>query len=129
MKRGPKTRGSAPKNLTGRRSVSALESPWWTDLSTRLAEFNLNVGDVLQIEKITERLPSYTDGRRPKPRTAARRLAKVLELVERGPNGSRSRGASYRILQATAVTPNGDDHLAIDDDWLLQSIERMTGGK
>lgn len=80
----------------------------------------------LSIEELTEGLPCYPDGRRPRPRAAARRLRHVLQLVERGPNGSLGRGARYTVLPPPREAP---EHLLIDDDWLLQSVARIVGKK
>lgn len=85
------------------------------------------VGRVLSIEDLTQMIPSYPDGRRPRSRTVARRMSPVLELVERGPNGSRGKGATYRILPSRAEVTDGEP-IAKDDEWLLAAVERMTGG-
>lgn len=93
------------------------------------------VGRTLTIEEIASRVSSYPDGRSVRPRTASRRLAPILELVERGPNGSRGRGATYRIraLPAQADPPERDDVADVvigsDHQWLLEQVERMTKGK
>lgn len=85
-------------------------------------------GQVLSIEEITERVPSYPDGRRPRPRAVARRLRPVLELVERGPNGSRGKGATYRILTPRTEEPS-EDAVVADLDWLEAAARRMTKEK
>jgi hypothetical protein len=102
------------------------------------------VGRTLTIEELTQTLPSYEDGRRPRPRAAARRLLArgAVELVLRGPNDSLGRGATYRvvepIVQAAAVSPPPDwrpttdapdDELRPDMDWLEAAVERMTKPK
>jgi hypothetical protein len=81
---------------------------------------------MVTIEELTERLPCYPDGRRPRPRAAARRLVHILELVCRGPNGSLGHGATYRIVRPPEPVP---EHTLIDDDWIQQSVERMLGKK
>jgi hypothetical protein len=78
---------------------------------------------------------AYPDGRRVRPRTVSRRLAPILELIERGPNGSRGRGATYRIRplptqgEPSERTDVPDDVIGSDHQWLLEQVERMTGGK
>ena len=69
-------------------------SPWWHDVARELLMRPGLVGQEVTIEELTEGLPCYPDGRRPRPRAAARRLRHVLELVSRGPNGSRGKGFS-----------------------------------
>jgi hypothetical protein len=92
------------------------------------------VGKVLPIEEIARIVPPYPDGRRPRPQAVARRLRCILELVSRGPNGSRSRGATYRILPILTPAPMpredvGDVVIRSDHRWLLEQVERMTKGK
>lgn len=88
------------------------------------------VGATLLIADIVQTLPSYPDGRRPRPRTAARRLAPILQLVSRGPNGSLGNGATYRIVPPIipGLPLHTQDIVEIphDEEWLLQSIEKMT---
>lgn len=74
------------------------------------------------MEELTQIVPDYPDGRRPRPRTVARRLAPVLTLIERGPNGSLGRGATYRIVPGRSVGP---DDIPSDDEWLLQAADRV----
>jgi hypothetical protein len=85
-------------------------------------------GQAFTIEQITERLPAYPDGRRPRARAAARRLRPILELVERGPNGSLGRGATYRIVPVTAPQPS-EEAVSADLDWLEEAAARMTKGR
>lgn len=85
------------------------------------------VGTEVTIEALTESLPSYPDGRRPRARAAARRLRSILELVSRGPNGSRGKGAVYRIVRPPEQAPV--EHSLIDEDWLKESIERIVEKK
>lgn len=68
-------------------------------------------------------VPSYPDGRRPRPRTVIRRMTAVLEIVSRGPNGSLGRGSVWRVIPNREVGP---DDIPSDDEWLLASAERMT---
>lgn len=89
-------------------------------------------GRTLSIEEIAAALPSYPDGRRARPRVAARRLRAVLRLVERGPNGALGRGATYEVLAARAPEPPARDDIedqAIEpaDGWLADAVRRMTG--
>lgn len=89
-------------------------------------------GSVLSIEEIAALVPSYPDGGRPRARAVARRLRPILELVDRGPNGSLGRGATYRIVSNVRARPVGEasvseDVLAPDMDWLMKSVKRMTG--
>jgi hypothetical protein len=89
---------------------------------------------VVSIEELTQMVPTYPDGRRARPRAVVRRLRSILEVVQRGPNGSLSRGSVFRILppqqeQACIPPPEDEDTVQTDQDWLLSSIERMTGGK
>lgn len=85
------------------------------------------VGTEVTIEELTEGLPCYPDGRRPRPRAAARRLRPILELVRRGPNGSRGKGAVYRVVRPPEE--QGIEHGLIDEGWLLESVKRVLGKK
>lgn len=92
------------------------------------------VGRTLSIEELVGMLPTYRDGTRPRGRSVARRLAPILELVSRGPNGSRGRGATYRIRPPPSAEVVGRidvDDVAIcsDEEWLLEQVERMTAAK
>jgi len=86
----------------------------------------------MSIEEVLVHVPCYPDGRRPRARAAARRLRPILELVERGPNGSLGRGATYRITAAAPPHPDGvrtdieDQGIAPADDWLADAVRRMT---
>ena len=75
-------------------------------------------------------LPPYPNGTRPRPRTAVRRLeqAGALELVERGPNGSKGKGARYRILPERPPPPAAEP-LVENERYLEDAVERMTKGK
>lgn len=115
--------------------VSSLDSPWWEGVSSELLARPDLVGRTLTIEELAQTVPSYPDGRRPRTRAVARRLRPILELVERGPNGSLSRGATYRIrapqprAEAVPITETPDDELKPNVDWLEEQVRRMTGGK
>lgn len=125
-----RTRGAPPKNLTGRMPVSSMDSPWWDLVASEITSPDRLGGRTLTIEELTGLIPSYPDGRRARPRTVARRLRSVLELVERGPNGSLGRGATYRVLTPT-VAPSSiqsDSVVQADDEWLAKSVEKMTDG-
>ena len=127
-------RGASPRTLTGRDRVRSLDSPWWERVTSEMGLRPDLVGRTLTIEEITQIVPSYPDGRRPRPMTAARRLGRILELVSRGPNGSRSRGATYRILAIPDPTPlmrEDVEDIAIRSDrgWLLEQVKRMTKAK
>lgn len=102
------------------------DSPWWRDVAQELITRPGLVGSQLTIEAITEMVPCYPDGRQVRPRAVARRLAGILELVSRGPNGSLGRGAVYRIIRPRVPTP---EHALVDDEWLRLSVERMLGKK
>ncbi len=126
------TRGKSPSSLTGRLPVSSMESPWWDAVASELIKRTGLVGQVISIEELTAMIPDYPDGGRCRPRAAARRLSAILELVERGPNGSRGKGATYRIVLPLAKpAPAGRDDIAPDEipiatSWLDNAIERMT---
>lgn len=124
-------RGRPPSSLTGQVSVRATESPWWDSVAALLASREDLRGRTLAIEEIAALVPPYPDGRRVRPRAAARRLRPILELVERGPNGSLGRGATYRIVPPVARPPVGrddieDEGIAPADDWLNDAVKRMT---
>lgn len=86
------------------------------------------VGSQVTIEELTSSLPCYPDGRRPRPRAAARRLRPILEVVARGPNGSLGKGAVYRVVRpAEGLIP--PEHNLIDDAWLQESVARIVGKK
>lgn len=67
-------------------------------------------------------VPDYPDGRRPRPRTVARRLSPILTLVSRGPNGSLGRGATYRVVPSREVGP---DDIPSDDEWLTAAAAKV----
>lgn len=111
--------------------MSSLESPWWDSVASALSSRGDLVGRTMSIEDILAEVPSYPDGRRPRTRTAARRLRSVLELVERGPNGSLGRGAVYRIVSSAPLPRAGrddieDEGIAPATDWLADAVRRMT---
>lgn len=83
------------------------------------------------IEQLSACIQSYPDGRRPKPRTVARRLLEygAIELVERGPNGSLGNGAKYKILPERSLPPAMDSEMIENSDYLEKAVERMTKGK
>lgn len=99
-------------------------------MANTLSSCGIVEGETYTSEKLAELVPAYPDGRRPRPRAVVRRLAPMLQLVERGPNGSLSRGATYRIVVPPPV-PDEDpsEKLATDDDWLMQAVEKMTTPK
>lgn len=109
--------------------VRSGPSPWWDSVTSEVGGPAGLVGTLLTIEELTERIPCYPDGRRPRTRTVARRLRSILELVSAGPNGSRSVGATYRVM-AYVPPPSyvSDEGMAIDEDWLAAAADRMTGG-
>lgn len=91
------------------------------------------VGRELSIEELTALVPDYPDGGRPRSRAVARRLRPIIELLDRGPNGSRGRGATYRIVANVRALPVGspdveEDAVRPDLDWLLGAVDRMTEG-
>lgn len=130
MSRKPRLKGSPPSTLTGRLPVSAEHSPWWDDVCSRLGQLGMLVGNLYTIEEITQMIPPYPDGRRPRPRAVARRLYEYLELVERGPNGSRGKGAKYKILSKEVYVPGHDDDVVpVDEEWLNSAVNKMTRTK
>ncbi len=126
-----KLKGEPPKVLTGPLPASSLDSPWWDQVMIDVTLSPGMVGRTISIEELTQIIPSYPDGRRPRPRTVARRLRSMMTLVERGPNGSRGRGATYRIDGRPIEKPvdASDDLITFDDEWLNQSVEKMTKRK
>ncbi len=130
-----RTHGRPPAHLTGKARVRSLVSPWWERVTSELLLVPGLVGRTLPIEEIAGMLPAYPDGGRPRTRTAARRMSSILELVSRGPNGSRGNGATYRIVAPMiASEPIGRDDvpdvvIGSDNRWLLEQVERMTKGK
>ena len=87
------------------------------------------VGETYSISDLTEMMPCYPDGRKARPRTVSRRLLELgaIELVERGPNGSLSRGATYKILPERPSPPAGDvEPLPDNAEFLEDAVERMT---
>ena len=128
-----KARGEAPKRLTGHMPVSPLDSPWWDRVMSEMTRDGGLVGKTLSIEELTQMVPSYEGGGRPRARTVARRLRPILELVSRGPNGSLGRGATYTVRVPVAdpgpETTRPDipiDEIAPATDWLEQAVRRMT---
>lgn len=126
-----KTKGEPPRNLTGQMPVKALDSPWWDGVASEITRPGGLVGRTLSIEELTELIPSYPDGRRPRPRAVARRLGRVLRLVERGPNGSRGRGAIYQVVAPPPPPDAGRDDVEADEvptdlEYLEQVIRKMT---
>ena len=94
-----RSKGRPPGNLTGQLPVSG-DSPWWRSVASEVCRNPTLVGKVFTIEEITSMCPVYPDGRTPRPRAVARRLLELnsIKLVERGPNGSKGKGAKYEIL-------------------------------
>jgi hypothetical protein len=90
----------------------------------------MQVGSVLPIEEIAQKVPAYPDGRRPVPRTVARRLLEygAIELVERGPNGAKGRGAKYKVLSRPSIA-HPIESIVENSDYLREAVERMTGEK
>lgn len=74
-------------------------------------------------EELADLMPDYYNGRRPRPATTVRRLRPCLELVERGPNGSLTRGARYRIIGSVLPdVPDVEPIDGFDGSWLLDAI-------
>jgi hypothetical protein len=98
---------------------------------SKLGSYGILVGTIYTVEEITQMIPSYPDGRKARPRTVARRLATCLSLVERGPNGSKSRGARYLVLQEPRrpSMQEGDEPVRVDEDWLNDAVDKMTRTK
>lgn len=75
-------------------------------------------------EELADLMPEYRPGRRPRPSATVRRLAPCLELVERGPNRSLTRGARYRIVASRLEPPpppvEGDE----DEGWIDEALSR-----
>ena len=130
-----RTLGAPPPNLTGGVRVRSLDSPWWTGVMSELLLVPGLVGQTLTIEELTQMVPPYPDGKRPRSRTVARRLASILELVSKGPNGSRGHGATYRVTAPPSIGGSigrqdvVDVVIGSDAKWLLEQVERMTKGK
>ena len=108
--------------------MSAQDSPWWAEVSRYLPRYGAKVGEVYGISELTEMMPCYPTGNHARPHTVARRLLELnaIELVERGPNGSLSRGARYRILPERAILPPAEDPVMDNADFLEKAVERMT---
>jgi hypothetical protein len=125
-------KGAPPVKLTGQMPVSSLESDHWDRIMSEITGPGGLVGRTLTIEELAGLIPTYPGGRRARGRTIARRMRPVLELIERGPNGSRGRGATYRVIARAEAVPAGspdieDQEISTDDDWLLRSVAKMTG--
>lgn len=75
-------------------------------------------------------IPDYPDGRRPRQRTVARRMLELgaIQLLERGPNGSLGKGATYRILPEQPPAPAAGP-VVENEDYLAKAVERMTRTK
>jgi hypothetical protein len=131
VSRKKRTKGRPPSKLTGQLPVSG-DSPWWRSVAS---EVSRHLGPIfpqwISIEVLTTSVRAYPDGRRPKARTVARRLLQygAIELVERGPNGSLSKGAAYKILPERPPAPAPDSEMIQNSDYLEQAVERMTKGK
>jgi hypothetical protein len=126
--RKKQTKGRPPSNLSGQLPVSG-DSPWWRTVASEMHLYGILVGMVFSIEEITQMVPAYPDGRRPAPRTVARRLLEygAIELVERGPNGAKGRGAKYKILPEPSLAPA--EPVVENNDYLEKAVERMTREK
>ena len=85
------------------------------------------MGKVVSVDELVALIVGLPGADPPRVRnhTVVRRLRPILELVERGPNGSLSRGASYRIVQPPPP-PEPDEFL--NERWLIDAADRM-GGK
>lgn len=97
-------------------------SPWWVTVASELSASEGLWGRDLTVEELAQMVPPYPDGRRARPRTVARRLARILQLISRGPNGSLGRGAVYRIVPNVAVGP---ETVETDDEWLAEAAARV----
>ena len=130
-------KGSPPPTLTGQIPVSSLDSQWWDQIALRVSSDTNLIGKVFTIEELSQmNILRYKDGAYPRGKTIARRLKPILELISRGPNGSLGKGAIYKIKGAIIVKEDiqirGDIknvEIAVADEWLKESIERMTKGK
>ena len=119
-----KRKGAPPKSLTGQVSVKSIDSPWWDSIAVHLSSNFL--GQTMSVEELASKIPPYPTGSRVKTRTVARRLKKILQLVERGPNRSLGNGATYKVLPLVSPQVEGEVEITSDDDWLEQQIRRMT---
>jgi hypothetical protein len=126
-----RTKGRPPSNLTGQLPVSG-DSPWWRSVASEVCK---HLGPIypqwIPIELLATCIQSYPDGRRPRVRTVARRLLEygAIELVERGPNGSLSKGAKYKILPERSLPPAMDSEMIDNAEFLEKAVERMTREK
>jgi hypothetical protein len=125
-----KAKGKPPSTLTGQLPVSADDSPWWREMASTVSKQGERVGTTWTIEEITQMIPDYPDGRRPRPRTVSRRLLELgtIELIERGPNGSLGKCAKYRILPELPPAPAAGP-VVENEDYLAKAVERMTKTK
>lgn len=122
------SKGSPPSKLTGQLSVSSVDSPWWDSVGESLLNSKEFLGREFTIEELTALMPDYPNGARPRAHAVSRRLRRFMEIVHRGPNGSRSRGARYLIV-GCKPKPKIEDAINRDDDWILKSVEKMTKEK
>ncbi len=125
-----KKKGSPPKILKGHIKVSIENSPWWDRVVSEVLLLPNIIGRTLSIEDLSQIVSAYPGGNKPRGRTVARRLAPILTLISRGPKGSLGIGATYTIKNidaepASEITAEFDA-LAPDDEWLKQSVKKMT---
>lgn len=125
---GPRLTGHGGA-LTGTSPVAALVSPWWDHVASEMTSRPGLVGTTLSIEALTQMTPDYPNGTRPRPKTVARRLRRILHLVERGPNGARGTGALYLVVGlpvAPEVNPALETEVLQPDlTWLSDAAARM----
>ena len=113
--------------------VASVESEWWDHVASEMTKRPGLVGSTLFVEVLTQMTPSYPDGRRPRALTVTRRLHRILHLITRGPNGSRSNGAMYLVKPLPVphdVNPSiSTEELKPDLKWLDERIDQMFGVK
>ena len=111
----------------GRRN-NPLISAYWLEVEPLL---DTMVGQTLTVEELLNVLPDHRDGRRPRGKTAVRRLRHRLEVVFRGPNGVLGRGSTLRVLPPPAPVV-GDEHvMSLEREFLrlLGEVDAEKGSK
>lgn len=73
-------------------------------------------------EELAALMPEYRPGRRPRPAATVRRLAPCLELVERGPNKSLTRGARYLVVRSNIDPPPPPVEGDTDEAWIDEAL-------